>query len=103
MTTVNISFFFLIVIVFGEHSFANAVECPENQNDEVSYLPSLVDCSKYYVCVHSEPVEMNCPEGLWFDSKLNVCNFPMNVTCGGKIFRMIVKMCLMSLIYIKVV
>ena len=98
MTTVNISFFFLIVIAFGEHSFANAVECPENQNDEVSYLPSLVDCSKYYVCVHSEPVEMNCPEGLWFDSKLNVCNFPMNVTCGGKIFRMIVKMCLMSLI-----
>ena len=73
----------IFVIALGTNSAVNAVECPEGQENEISFLPSPVDCSKYYVCVHSEPVEMNCPEGLWFNSELNVCDFSENVACGG--------------------
>ena len=80
--TTSVVFFF--VVALGYNSAANAVECPTSQGDEISFVPSPVDCSKYYVCVHSEPVEMNCPEGLWFDRELNVCDFPANVNCAGK-------------------
>ena len=62
----------------------NNVECPDSPNDDISFIPSPIDCSKYYVCEHSKPTQMSCPDGLWFDSKLNVCNFSQNVTCGGK-------------------
>ena len=61
----------------------DAVICPDS-SDEITFLPSPIDCTKFYVCVDSIPIEMSCPEGLWFDSKLNVCNYPQNATCGGK-------------------
>ena len=73
----------IFVIAVGTNSAVNAVECPEGQENEISFLPSPVDCSKYYVCANSEAIEMNCPEGLWFNSELNVCDFSENVKCGG--------------------
>jgi len=83
MKSFNTSVVFSIVVALGYNSVVNAVECPTSQGDEISFVPSPVDCSKYYVCVHSEPVEMSCPEGLWFDRELNVCDFPANVDCAG--------------------
>jgi len=74
----------VLFIFAGEISADNSVECPGNSNDEITFIPSPVDCSKYYVCVHSEPHEMSCPDGLWFDTELNVCNYPQNVKCGGE-------------------
>ena len=83
MKAFNPSIVFFVVIALGYNSAVNAVECPDSQDDEISFVPSPVDCSKYYVCVESEPIEMSCPEGLWFDRELNVCDFPMNVDCAG--------------------
>ena len=84
---VLISSFVLFLIALSTNSAVNAVECPEGQDNEISFLPSPVDCSKYYVCVHSEPIEMECPAGLWFNNELNVCDFPDNVVCGGNSFE----------------
>ena len=75
----------LFVIALGSFSAVNAVECPEQQESKVILLPSPVDCSKFYVCIHNGPFafEMNCPEGLWFNTELNVCDYPENVVCEG--------------------
>ena len=73
----------IFVMALGPFSAVNAVECPEEQERQVTFLPSPVDCSKYYVCVHSRPVEMNCPEGLWFNTEVNYCDWPENVACEG--------------------
>ncbi len=62
------------------------IKCPESSSSDPSYLPSPFDCSKYYVCVHNVPVEMVCPEGLWFDSELNTCNYPKDVICNNSKF-----------------
>ena len=83
MKAFNPSIVFFVVIALGYNSAVNAVECPDSQDDEISFVPSPVDCSKYYVCVQSEAIEMDCPEGLWFNNELNVCDFPENVACGG--------------------
>ena len=85
MQAILVSSLVLCVFSLGKVSSENTVECPESFS-EASFIPSPVDCSKYYVCVHSIPVEMTCPIGLWFDSKLNVCNYPQNVTCGGRLY-----------------
>ena len=74
---------FFVLLFFLGASAGCTVQCPENSNDDISYLPSPTDCSKYYVCVESQPIEMSCPEGLWWDNELNVCNFPENVTCDN--------------------
>ena len=73
----------IFVIALGSNSAVNAIECPEEQEGEVSFLPSPVDCSKFYVCVHARPVEMHCPEGLWFNTERNYCDWPENVVCEG--------------------
>ena len=78
-----VSFKFALLLIFFRESTGCTVQCPEKSDDEISYLPSPTDCSKYYVCVEAEPIEMSCPEGLWFDSELNICNFPQNVTCDN--------------------
>ena len=66
--------------VYGEQ---NSVTCPES-HDYQTFVPYPVDCTKFYICVHSEPTEMSCPQGLWFDSESNVCEYPEKAKCGGK-------------------
>ena len=73
----------IFVIVFGPNSAVGAVECPEEQESGISFLPSPVDCSKFYVCTHNGPFEMSCPEGLWFNTEVNYCDWPENVACEG--------------------
>ena len=83
--TIIYNFSFLLFTMGEISADQDRISCPdETDSDEITYLPSPVDCTKFYVCVHSRPVEMTCPEGLWFDSELNVCNYPTNATCGGK-------------------
>lgn len=39
------------------------------------------DCTKYIVCHFGKAVEMPCPAGLYFNSKLNICDFHESVQC----------------------
>lgn len=53
------------------------VTCPEDTDDGFpTFLPSTTNCEEYYVCVHGEPSLHSCPDGLWFDPSVNVCNWP---------------------------
>ncbi|XP_011180038.2 mucin-2 [Zeugodacus cucurbitae] len=48
-----------------------------------TFLPDSADCNRYYVCSYGQAIPMRCPSTLWFDVKLNVCNYPQNVTCDA--------------------
>merc|ERR1711936_793256 len=40
------------------------------------------DCDSYYMCdAAGVAVAMDCPEGLYFDITLSLCNWPENVDC----------------------
>ena len=39
------------------------------------------DCDSFYKCANGVPQAFECPPGLYFDPKLNVCNWPENVDC----------------------
>lgn len=56
------------------------VTCPENTDDGFPFfVPSPDNCEQYYICVHGEPSLQTCPDGLWFDPAVNVCNWPDQV------------------------
>jgi len=46
------------------------------------------DCHSYFSCVHGNPVEMPCPDGLTWNEATKRCDWPhlsnCEVTCGGK-------------------
>ena len=60
---------------------ASAVECPEGG---APFVPHPTDCSLYYQCNGDLPILMDCPDGLYFDPQLNVCNWPDQVDCQNK-------------------
>merc|ERR1712038_1536908 len=57
------------------------VVCHESENGYAVFVPHPYDCSLYYECVDLTPVLMSCPAGLYFDSRIDVCNWPEYADC----------------------
>ena len=57
------------------------VICAPYKYGPVVFVPHPYDCSQFFMCSNSEAVEFMCPNGLLFDTDLNVCNYPNQVTC----------------------
>ena len=45
------------------------------------FQPHPHDCSVFFVCAHLNSFQLNCPAGLHFDTKINVCNYPQKAGC----------------------
>ncbi|KAK3856867.1 hypothetical protein Pcinc_036841 [Petrolisthes cinctipes] len=57
-----------------------AMDCTQND-----YFPHA-DCTKYYWCVHGQPVELSCMKGTFWDPVKKICNWPHAVqrtNCNG--------------------
>jgi hypothetical protein len=55
-------------------------ECPPV--DPLTYsvlLPNYDDCTTYYLCSKGVPILYPCPDGLYFNPKSDVCDWPFNV------------------------
>merc|ERR1712241_933207 len=57
------------------------VVCHESQDGYAVFVPHPYDCSLYHECVGLTPVLMSCPAGLYFDSRIDICNWPEYVDC----------------------
>merc|ERR1712038_1394817 len=57
------------------------VVCPPSEDGSTVFVPHPTDCNLYYICVGKVPFLMQCPGDLYFDSVLNVCNWPDLVDC----------------------
>merc|ERR1712227_82882 len=57
------------------------VVCPESQDGYSEFVPHPTDCTLYYQCFGLSPILMSCPEGLFFDPSVDVCNWPDQVDC----------------------
>merc|ERR1712110_1007929 len=60
------------------------VVCHESEDGYAVFVPHPFDCSLYYECVDLTPVLMSCPAGLYFDSRIDTCNWPRNVDCDDR-------------------
>jgi len=61
------------------------VVCPESEDGTTVFVPHPTDCNLYYICVGKMPFLMQCPGDLYFDSVLNICNWPDLVNCETQI------------------
>ncbi len=57
--------------------------CPAYWPGYTVLLPNPEDCRSFFSCSNGVPILMHCPDGLYFDSKLGVCDWPANVLCYG--------------------
>ena len=56
--------------------------CPAVDSlDHTVLLPNPADCSSFYSCSNGVPILMHCPDGLQFNDKLDVCDWPQNAGC----------------------
>ncbi|KAJ8925511.1 hypothetical protein NQ315_009350 [Exocentrus adspersus] len=73
--------FIFIFGTFAVFASALAVDCPEeDENSHATYFPHETECGKFYECHNGESVILECPPGLYWDAKVNVCNWDVN--CG---------------------
>ena len=47
------------------------------------YIPNQSDCNSFYRCVWDTLELMKCPAGTVFNPKLDVCDYPNQVSCGA--------------------
>merc|ERR550517_2159751 len=57
------------------------VVCHESQDGYAVFVPPPFNCSLYFECDGLTPVLMSCPSGLYFDSRIDICNWPEYVEC----------------------
>ncbi len=43
--------------------------------------PNPVDCQLFHQCSNGVLYDFSCPEGLYFNPDLSVCDYPSNVNC----------------------
>ncbi|XP_012245622.1 peritrophin-1 isoform X1 [Bombus impatiens] len=60
-------------------------ECGSGQHD--IFLPNPDDCSTFYQCDRGEPLLMQCNEGLEFNPKLKVCDWPRKTVRCKRLVR----------------
>lgn len=79
-----------LAIVAAEDTVTDKIptECPKiDPIDHTVHLAHESDCTKFYKCNHGQKVEMICPimnakgDRLYFNPKLQVCDYPDNVNC----------------------
>ncbi|KAH8296746.1 hypothetical protein KR054_010918, partial [Drosophila jambulina] len=69
----------------GPNAGPSGTSCESNGRclgeNEGTYLPSETSCGQYVVCQCECEVEMECPDGLYWDQDLMVCNYASQVRC----------------------
>ena len=60
-------------------------DCPPvGSNGEAVHIAHETNCSLFYTCTNGGKVLQECPNGLNFNPKLQVCDWPWNVNCTNK-------------------
>ncbi|XP_052068560.1 acidic mammalian chitinase-like [Mytilus californianus] len=48
----------------------------------LGFYPVPTDCSKYYRCYPGGAVQGSCQQGLYWNTNINICDWPRNVDCS---------------------
>jgi len=52
-----------------------------------TYFPNTCHCTKFFECSNGKFVSFNCPDGLHFNPRKNVCDWPYRAGCHAHCIR----------------
>lgn len=55
--------------------------CPLNDSRNIKFIPSKLDCGRYYICYHGQAIRQQCIGNLKWNAIENKCDRPSNVRC----------------------
>ncbi|EFX67914.1 hypothetical protein DAPPUDRAFT_330595 [Daphnia pulex] len=58
-----------------------APQCPENEAGNVVFFPDTTNCQNYYMCSWGVAYLKSCPDNLYWNKNINVCDHQVNVKC----------------------
>ncbi|CAL4157064.1 unnamed protein product [Meganyctiphanes norvegica] len=61
-----------------------SAKCPAENGETPIYFPDPDDCSKFCECCCGDAYDYSCPSGLYWDTHLNICNWPNQVECESR-------------------
>lgn len=56
-------------------------ECPKVNGQNVTLIANPDNCTTYFTCDMGKAWEMPCPNGLHFNAKENICDWPISACC----------------------
>lgn len=62
------------------------VLCPFNDDYEIRFLSSNVDCGRYYICYHGRAHRLDCIDELHWNSVEKKCDLPERAKCKVRLF-----------------
>lgn len=71
----KVGFLFLVVLL------AQRITSVRSECVTGTFYKHQTDCKRFYHCFHGELIEMICYPGLLFNTLINSCDYPENVTC----------------------
>lgn len=79
---------FLAAFAIGASSYKVStrrnIECPAVDGVFPVYLEHESDCRLFYECSNGVKHLLSCPQTLYFNIKINVCDYPENVSCRNQ-------------------
>lgn len=62
-----------------------SITCPAVDTNSITFIPSKVDCNRYYICYHGAPIRQQCIIGMHWNPNTNKCDYPDNAKCEVKV------------------
>ncbi|KAI9562101.1 hypothetical protein GHT06_013066 [Daphnia sinensis] len=73
---------FLVVSTSAMPPVARAApQCPASDVGTAVFFPDPTNCKNYYMCSWGVAYLKTCPDDLYWNKAINVCDFPSNVIC----------------------
>lgn len=70
-------------IVTRDPNVEDGIYCPSIENPHaIQFIPSLIDCERYYICYYGQPHPMSCLEGYYWNQARRMCDYPANANCA---------------------
>uniref|UniRef100_A0A182NJ62 Chitin-binding type-2 domain-containing protein n=1 Tax=Anopheles dirus TaxID=7168 RepID=A0A182NJ62_9DIPT len=71
----------------AKQAIARHANCPTSNGYYPVMFRNAKDCSQFYQCDHGTAYLIQCPAGLHFNTRINVCDYPRNVDCSGPVLN----------------
>lgn len=57
------------------------VRCPATDTNSITFIASGIDCNRYYICYHGNPIRQQCIPDMHWNAAIKKCDYPNDAKC----------------------